>query len=151
MIAASHDGYVVDASVAVKWFAEEEHADAALALLGHHKTGRCQFAAPDWLFFLEMANALSRKGFEEAAVAEVLGNLWRYQLRLVGTRWDLLAKTNVISRGYRASIYDSAYVAVAESTGFPLVTADGELLKRMKGHSMVLPVWELEFSATAGS
>lgn len=145
MITANHAGYVVDASVAVKWFAEEEHADAALALLDRYKAGRCRFAVPDWLFFLEIANALSRKGFEEAAVAEVLGNLWRYQLQLIGAQWNLLAKTNALSRGCRTSIYDSTYVAVAEATGFPLVTADEELLKRMKGHTLVLPVWGLEF------
>jgi len=135
----------VDASVAVKWFVDEEHADEARALLDHFRQARCRVAIPGWLFFLEISNALRRKGFSEEDVSDVLVNLWRYRIGLVEARTDLTAKTNAIAYGYRASIYDSAYVAVAEVMGFPLVTADEELLKCMKGHSIVLPIWELEF------
>jgi predicted nucleic acid-binding protein len=104
------------------------------------------------LFFLEMASALgSKPRASEETVAKSLAKLWDLRLRWVEAKKDLVDKTNAISYGYKTSIYDSSYVAVAESTGFPLVTADGELLRRMKGHSMVLPVWELEFPAAAGS
>lgn len=147
MIQAYHAGYVVDASVAVKWFSlEEDNSSLALALLDRQRNGLVQLAVPDWLFFLEMASALGRKpGASEKSVAEAMQALVHFRLERMVSSETLLLKTNAISRGYRASIYDSAYVAVAEATGFPLVTADAELLKRMKGHSIVLPVWELDF------
>ncbi len=148
MIPAYHAGYVVDASVAVKWFAEgEEHIEAALGLLAHYQKGHCRIGVPGWLFFLEMANAVGRKkGVTEETVAEILKNLWSYRLDAYPLQVDYLLKTNAIAHGYKTSIYDSAYVALAEVTGFPLVTADGELIKRMKGHSIVLPLWDLDFS-----
>jgi predicted nucleic acid-binding protein len=149
MTLAYHAGYVVDASVAVKWFAEDEpHLEQALRLREHYRKGRCRVAVPGWLFFLEMANAMGRKrGHTEEKVAHILRSLSGYCFDVVPSNESLLAKTNAIAWGYRASIYDSAYVAVAEATGFPLVTADEELLKRMKGHSIVLPLWDLEFPA----
>jgi predicted nucleic acid-binding protein len=147
MTLAYHAGYVVDASVAVKWYVEDEpHIQQALCFKDHYLSGRCRVAVPDWLFFLEMANAMGRKrGNAEGSVATILRNLCEYRFDVLSSNESLLAKTNAIAWGYRASIYDSAYVAVAEATGFPLVTADGELLKRMKGHSIVLPLWDLEF------
>jgi predicted nucleic acid-binding protein len=146
VIPAYHSGYVVDASVAVKWFAREIHTGEALDLLGHFRKGRCRLALPGWLFFLEVANALVRKpGFDEESVADALRKAWALKAEVWQLQPGLLAKTNAIAYGYGASIYDAAYVALAEVTGFPLVTADEVLLKRMKGHSIVLPVWELEF------
>jgi predicted nucleic acid-binding protein len=146
MIPAYHAGYVVDASVAVKWFSPEENRDDAFRLLERYRTGRCRLMVPGWLFFLEVADATKRKAdATEESVAEILENLWSYQLELVEIQPRLISKTNAIAYGYRASIYDAAYVALAEVTGFPLVTADEVLLKRMKGHAIVLPVWELEF------
>jgi predicted nucleic acid-binding protein len=147
MTLAYHAGYVVDASVAVKWYAQGEPLlDQALLLRAHYRAGRCRIAVPGWLFFLEMANAMGRKrGHTEESVAKILQSLSDYSFDVLPSNESLLAKTNAIAWGYRASIYDSAYVAVAEATGFPLVTADEELLKRMKGHSIVLPLWDLEF------
>jgi predicted nucleic acid-binding protein len=40
-------------------------------------------------------------------------------------------------------LYDAAYVALAEGVGFPLLTADEGLLKKMKGHSIVLRLRDL--------
>ena len=51
--------------------------------------------------------------------------------------WDLLRKANAIARAYQIAAYDAVYVALAEAVGFPLLTADDALLKKMKGHSMV--------------
>ncbi len=47
--------YVVDASVAAKWFFKEDHTEAALRVLG----GGDQLHAPDF-FLLEMDNVLCK-------------------------------------------------------------------------------------------
>ena len=49
MIAAYHAGYVVDASVGVKWFVREREADreAALALRQRHIDGKTQLIVPE--------------------------------------------------------------------------------------------------------
>ena len=40
----------------------------------------------------------------------------------------------------------TGYVALAEARGFPLLTADEALVKKMKGHSIVLRPKAMEFS-----
>ena len=59
MIAAYHAGYILDASIAVKWFAERAEAerDRALAVRARHAAGRIRLSVP-MSFLLEVANAL---------------------------------------------------------------------------------------------
>ena len=72
---------VVDASVAIKWFVPEIHADAARRLLREGMT----LLAPD-LIWAEVANALWRKWREKELVAEavegILNDFRRYPLRI---------------------------------------------------------------------
>jgi len=46
---------------------------------------------------------------------------------------------------YRIALYDAAYVAVAERLGSPLLTADEVMAKKMKGHSIVVRLADVEF------
>lgn len=145
-IAAYHLGYVVDASVAVKWFVGHGEADRELALSirRRHLSGYCRLIAPE-LAFLEVANAIRNspraKEADGAAALELLCDL---QMEVLPLSRDLLRKANAISWAYNIAVYDAAYVALAESVGFPLLTADEGLLKKMKGHSIVLRLRDLE-------
>jgi predicted nucleic acid-binding protein len=42
-------------------------------------------------------------------------------------------------------VYDAAYVALAERVGFPLLTADEVMVRKMKGHSIVVRLGDVEF------
>ena len=72
---------VVDASVAIKWFVPEVHAEAARRLLREGMT----LLAPD-LIWAEVANALWRKWREKElpaeAVQEILTDFRRFPLRI---------------------------------------------------------------------
>ena len=144
-VAAYHQGYVLDASVAAKWFVKEGETDRELALSirQRHVTGRCRLIVPEF-GLLEISNAIRysprAKEADGAAALELLRNL---DLEVHSVSWDILRKANAISWAYRIAVYDAAYVALAEVVGFPLLTADAVLLKRMKGHSIVLPLRDL--------
>jgi predicted nucleic acid-binding protein len=56
-----------------------------------------------------------------------------------------LRKANAIAWAYKITVYDALYVALAEQLGYPMITADDALIKRLKGHSIVVPLRELEF------
>lgn len=145
MIPAYHAGYVLDASVAVKWFAEraERDRDTALALRARHLAGHLRLVAP-WSFPLEVANALRvSHRFAEADVIAAVQALDDLGLEIQPIGVDLLRKTVAIAFGYPLTIYDAVYVALAEAVGFPLLTADEALLKRVKGHSIVLRLRDL--------
>ena len=113
---------VVDAGVATKWFVPEIHAGAARRLLREGIT----LLAPD-LIWAEVANALWRKWREKELAAEVvegiLNDFRRYPLAirsgesLYDVAWPVAQDTG-------RTFYDSLYLALAMSSGCPLVTAD---------------------------
>jgi predicted nucleic acid-binding protein len=144
-----HAGYVVDASVAVRWFMDgESEAGKAQALLEPLRTGRIRLAVPGLLFFLEVAAALKthpRAG--EETVSKALKTLWALGLESREADETLLHKANAIAHGYHVTLPEGAYVALAEMLGFPLLTADADLIRRMKAHAIVLPLASMELGA----
>lgn len=148
MIAAYHAGYIIDASVGVKWFIKGREADRdnALAIRQRHITGQTKMIVPE-LFLLEVLNAIKagRRGTEEQ-LALVLTALADLDLTVERHTTSVLRKTNAVASAYDLTWYDAVYVALAESLGFPMVTADETLLRKMKGHSIVLRLKELAFS-----
>lgn len=147
MISAHHAGYVVDASVLVKWFLYQQEADRdrALALRELHISGRSTLFIPQ-LALLEVLNAVrfSPKAKEEDGemALEALQDL---HLEAKSPEPDLLRKANAIAWAYDVTIYDALYVALAEQVGYPLITADEAMIRKLTGHSIVLPLRELEF------
>ena len=147
MIRTYHAGYVVDASVLTKWFMEEEDRDLALGLRELHTSGRSALFVSE-LTFLEILNAIryGPKAKEEDG-AEALHVLENLHLQVKPIEFDTLRKANAIAWGYKITIYDALYVALAEQVGYPLITADEEMVEKLKGHSIVVPLRELEFKA----
>ena len=147
MITAHHAGYVVDASVLVKWFQHHQEADRdrALALRDLHISGRTTIYIPR-LALLEILNAIrfNPKADEETGEA-VLEALQDLNLEIKPGDVDVLRKANAIAWAYKITVYDALYVALAEQVGYPLITADEMMVKKLKGHSIVVALQELEF------
>ncbi len=148
LVPAYHAAYVLDASVAAKWFVQHAQKDRekALALRARHVEGRTRLIIPAFAL-LELVNAIrySPRGTEAdgAAAVDVLEALHLQVERLSG---DLLRKANAIAWAYKLAVYDAAYVALAELQGFPLITADDALIRKMRGHSIVVPLRDLDVS-----
>ena len=145
MIPTYHAGYVVDASVLTKWFVEEEDRDLALGLRELHTSGRSILFVSE-LTYLEILNAI-RYGprVKEEDGAEAVHVLENLHLQVKPTDFALLRKANAIAWAYKVTIFDALYVALAEQLGYPLITADEVMVKKLKGHSIVVPLRELEF------
>jgi len=144
-VAAYHQGYVLDASVAAKWFVRQGEADRELALSirDRHTSGLCRLILPEFAL-LEIGNAIRYSArAEEPDGAAALDLLRDLNIEIHALSWDLLRKANAISWAYKIAMYDAAYVALAEGVGYPLLTADDGVLKKMKGHSIVLRLRDL--------
>ncbi|MGO8816618.1 MAG: type II toxin-antitoxin system VapC family toxin [Terriglobia bacterium] len=134
--------FVVDASVAAKWFlppSGEPLADEALRLLDGYAQGRLRFAVPD-LFWAECANILwkavrqgrwTRSAAEEAVLA--------LQARSFPTTpsFELLDDAFSIATTFDRTVYDSMYVALAVRLKADLVTADERLANALAAHMPV--------------
>ncbi len=118
---------VVDASLAFKWLVREEHTDKALAILREWHDEEVTPAAPHLLPF-EVSNALHKRVTRgelsiEGAV-DLIGNLLTSQIEL-HQPWNLHGKAlEMASRFGQAAAYDAHYLALAESLGCELWTAD---------------------------
>ena len=123
--------YVVDASVAAKWFFSEVHHQAARRIVDD----RNDLHVPDF-FLIEMDNALCkriRRGDITAAEAgRIRGALRRSSVRL-HPFGPLLDSAYAIAAGSGRGVYDCLYVALAALVGGPVVTADRRLYDGLAG------------------
>ena len=113
---------VVDASVAIKWFIPEIHAIAATRLL--HKN--LQFIAPD-LIFAEVGNILWKKFRLKELTLDIASSILNDFKRLPLNSFEsepLLDTAWQIATTHQCTVYDSLYVALAQTEGCILVTAD---------------------------
>lgn len=116
----------MDASVAVKWFAEEDGSDRARELL----SAGGPFGAPD-LIFAETANVLWlkwRKGFLGAPQVQAACEDLPHFVTEVFPVTPLLARASELSLALNHPAYDCFYLACAERSDAPLVTDDRPLI-----------------------
>jgi len=121
--------YVLDASVAVKWFVDEEASDRARLLRNGFLAGKSEIAAPDLLKY-EVATALRWHPvahIDSASLARALVALDDYQFLISPSR-DAWGKAIELSYSAAISPYDGIYLALAQVLRSPLVTADKELI-----------------------
>ena len=122
--------FVVDASVAVKWYLPEIHDASARRLLA----GRHDLLAPD-LLFPEVGNILWKRvraaQMTEAEAQTVLGSLGSLNLT-VSPSWPLVLSALAIACPTQRSVYDSLYLALAVREQAVMVTADEKLYNALQ-------------------
>lgn len=133
---------VVDASVAAKWVlpnVDEPFYQEALRLADLFTAGRLEFIVPD-LFWIEMgsvlwkakrSNRISSREFEES-----LAILHSREFKSAPAK-PLLTRSLSIAVEFNRSVYDGAYIALAEANSTVMITADEKLANAV---SSKLPV-----------
>lgn len=128
--------YVIDTSVAFKWAIAETDSDKAILLRDDFRNGIHEFHAPD-LFPTEIANSLlvaERRGRIQPGDWPIFFNdIMRY-CPVLHAAAPYLPRSYEIGSLIQASIYDSLYVALAESELCELVTADAKLFRKAHPH-----------------
>ena len=116
--------YVLDASVAAKWFNLEESSEEAVRAKDAHVRGDLELVAPTQIVY-EVGNTIWRNplltlGDAMAAVVSLMG----LRLGLFEPEAARVTRAMEIARDGQITFYDAAYIQVAEEVGAPLVTAD---------------------------
>ncbi len=123
---------VVDSSVIVKWFFEEEGSEAARRLLRESTLG-----APDLLLY-EFSNVVAcRPYLSEKEASELMDVFLKTQMEYFALPHSTLKRAVSLAKHYRISGYDASFVALAESLATDLVTADRKLAQKVKSLSSV--------------
>jgi predicted nucleic acid-binding protein len=137
---------VIDASVLAKPFTRHDEADRAksLRLLQRHTDGHCRITVPEF-GRLEVLNAVrfSRLA-DERQTLDVMRALDRFQLDFVPLTTRGLERAVELSWQRGISIYDAAYVALADTLETLLITADSRLSARLRGHARLRLLGEFE-------
>jgi predicted nucleic acid-binding protein len=123
--------FVIDASIAVKWYLPEVHSDRAEALLADSGA----LLAPDHLY-LEVASVLwqrSLRGEIDAATAgQIVAELRTVPIELRHTT-ELVSDALALALESGCTLEDSLYLALAVQASCPVVTADQRLHDILKG------------------
>ncbi|MBI5577270.1 MAG: type II toxin-antitoxin system VapC family toxin [Deltaproteobacteria bacterium] len=123
--------YVVDASVAVKWFVPEIHSEHALRLLRR----KIDLQAPE-LIQAEFGNILWKKcragEFDGATGGEILDSFKRSPL-VVHPHGAFLKLAWEIALKHRQTFYDSLYLALAMTGKSRMITADRKFYNALAG------------------
>lgn len=127
---------VVDASVAIKLFIEQEDSEQAEALFAKLGTDSdTELYVPE-LFYVECANVLwqyvRRANYPAAAAKASLVRLKALALRTVSVS-ELVSEALDIAITQSISAYDACYVELSKRLRFPLVTADQKLMRSLAG------------------
>ena len=122
--------YVVDASVAIKWYVPEIHSVDADRLL----SGDTELLVPD-LLWSEIGNILWKRILRADMTAEksrtIIAAITSLPLRVMPAA-DLMEGALSVAVTTKRSFYDSLYLYLAVSTDCQMVTADLKLFTALK-------------------
>jgi len=128
--------YVIDASVALKWFLTEEQNQGADALFEAFLTGRIELLAPEVLL-LEVANALWKqvallKLLRSEEAVSIFRDFITLPLNLRPSN-PLASRALDLAIRLQHPVYDMLYCALAIENDSEFVTADNVLVSKLSG------------------
>ncbi len=134
--------YVIDASVAIKWFSEEVYTDKAIEIRDRFFKGICELAAPDLILY-EVSNALRfNPNFNEDDVIEAINSLFDMGISIIVPTPRVVKSSITMAFKYKTTIYDAFYAALANEIGFIFVTADSKLHQKIEDLEFVKHISE---------
>jgi predicted nucleic acid-binding protein len=118
---------IVDASVILSAFFPDEDQPQAQALIREHVMGRVELVAPTLLLY-EVTNAAvqaRRRGrISDEQTEKILTSFEGLKIALKPVTWQQVLP---LALRFDRSAYDAAYLALAETGGHQLITADRRL------------------------
>ncbi len=119
---------VIDASVIVKWFLDEEDSEKARVIRSNLEKEEISIIVPP-LLFLEILNSLKYNKVKEQNIISANKILFGLDFDIKDLNEEIMLKTIENSVKYNITIYDALYVTLAQIHGTFLITADKKLYK----------------------
>lgn len=125
-------GFVLDSSVAIKWFTKEEpFSEQAKKILEDYLMGRIEIFIPD-IFWWEIGNYFGRKA-DLATATVILMNLKKYRFPTYMLTDGLSVRAfKLMSKIKKISFYDASYHSLAIQMKSKFVTSDKKYADKAK-------------------
>ncbi len=129
---------VVDASVAARWYVEEEWSDKALKVRTDYESGLIELIAP-YLLIYEVSNSLRHSPDLNANdTSDSIRSLIDMQLDTRVLTKEEIQKIVMIAFEFNISIYDAVYFALSRSLGLNFLTGDAKLYRKLGSKQSIL-------------
>ena len=142
--------YIIDTSVAVKWFSKfENDTENALKLRQQMLDGICSITVPDLLIY-ELANALKHNpNFTSKDVKVALDSIFNMGIEIREADGLVIAHAIDIAFRFRVTVYDACFMALSQIEKIPFLTADYKFIEHVKGFNGIIRLSEVEKNVIA--
>ena len=137
--------YVIDSSVALKWFSTEEEADLdkAIKLQFEIIDLSSSITVPD-IFFYEILNVLlKKKELTQKDMEDAILSLYEMYPQIIYPNPELLKKTIHLAKKENLTFYDATFVVTAIDNNYILITEDLEMLKLQPKYNFIKSLREI--------
>ncbi len=133
---------VVDASIIVKWFLEEEYSDKAIMLRNDYVRGLFDISVPTLLEY-EVLNALKySRVYSVEELLEIGDAINKYGFLTYELENNYKKLTIEIAENSGLTIYDASYVALAKYLNTKLYTADNEIIRKFPETAIHIKIYK---------
>ncbi len=124
---------VVDASVVVKWFLEEDFSEEARRLRDDHASGLLELQAPSLLPYEVLNAAKFAEVFSAAELLSIAEAIDGIGIPLHPLEGHLSQSTMHLALSANLTICDASYLALGQDLKVPIYSADEALLRAAGG------------------
>lgn len=122
---------VLDASVIIKWFIEEEGSDRADKYLQAYKNRQFSILVPTLLFY-ELGNILLAKKAAAKQVGRIMQDLHALNLTKTDIGYESFRKVFQNADDLQITYYDASYLTLMQKESCEFVTADKKLYEKVR-------------------
>ncbi len=124
--------FVLDSSVLIKWFSNEDDTSIALKLRDSYVKGKASIVCPDLVIY-EIANALRyNKALKEKDIKNSVDSLLSMGISVIVPTKQVIESAISIALQHDITVYDAYFIALAKELNFKYVTADEKLYNKIK-------------------
>lgn len=122
---------VLDASVIIKWFIEEEGSDRADKYLQAYKNRQFSILVPTLLFY-ELGNILLAKKATAKQAGQIMQDLHALNLTKTDIGYESFRKVFQNADELQITYYDASYLTLMQKESCEFVTADRKLYEKVR-------------------
>jgi predicted nucleic acid-binding protein len=119
---------VIDASVIVKFFLDENYSENAYILRDLFIRGLIEIIEPPLLEYEVLSALFNSNRLKKPDLLLAVNAFYEYGFTIIETSYGLASSIIELAEKYKITTYDAVYVALAMSTNSKLYTADEKLV-----------------------